>query len=272
MKKKVILITGCSSGFGYETAKLLSLHGHTVYAGVRSEKDIKVFGDAKISTFLLDVTWSQEKITNVVSKIFDKETKIDVLVNNAGFGYLGTVGSFTADEVKEQFETNFFGQFKMIKGVLPGMRKRKNGLIINISSIAGLYTSAFYGIYSSSKFALEALTLALRVEESVNGINIVSVNPSSHETKFWPNAKFPKTHEPLNKTIADKIHGKLSYFRGNPINVANVVEKIINTDNPRKNYLVGISAYAVNFVLKLTPQRVVDFVSKKVMANLNRTT
>lgn len=265
--KKVILITGCSSGFGYLTTKLLSSKGHFVYAGVRQEKDLELFNDTNVKPVLLDITWSQGKINNVVNKIFEKEGKIDVLVNNAGFGFLGTVGSFTVEEVKEQFETNFFGQLKMIKSVLPFMRKEKKGLIINISSISGLFTSAFYGVYSSSKFALEALTTALRNEEEINGIKVVSVNPSSHETKFWQNTKIPNESNPMNNQIRMTIN-KLAKFRRDPINVVKVIEKIIDTGSPKKNYLVGPEAYLLYYASRIFPDWLIEFVTSLVIKKI----
>ena len=165
MHRKVILITGCSSGFGYETAKLLSERGFVVYAGIRKEKDLSILNGTNLKTVLLDVMWTQEKIDGVVNKIIEKEGRIDVLVNNAGFGFLGLIGSFTEEEIRDQFDTNFFGQFKMIKSVLPYMRQEKDGLIVNISSTAGYSANAFYGVYSASKFALEALPQMIQIKK-----------------------------------------------------------------------------------------------------------
>ena len=267
---KVILITGCSSGFGYLTAKLLSSNGHIIYAGVRNEKDLKIFNQKNIKPILLDVTWSQDKINKVIEVIKSNESKIDVLINNAGFGFLGVTGSFSVEELKEQFETNVFGVFKTTKAVLPYMRKQKRGLVINISSIAGIQTSAFYGVYSASKFALEALATSMRAEESLYNIDFVSVNPGSHVTKFWENVKFPKELELFNKLMADKINSKLARFRADPMNVTYTIERIINTERPRKNYLVGLSAYLLSIANWLLPYGVIDFVSKKVMVNLGK--
>jgi short-subunit dehydrogenase len=269
-KKKTVLITGCSSGFGYLTSNFLASKGYVVYSGVRKEKDLNMFNSSNIYPIHLDITWDQDRIFGVVNKIVEKEGKIDILINNAGFGILGITGSFNINEIKNQFETNLFGQFKVIKSVLPYMRAQKNGLIININSIAGLYTSAFYGVYSSSKFALEALTTALRVEESVNGIKVVSVNPGSHNTNFWKNVRFPDEPEDLNKIIASEVNSKLARFRGDPMNVVRTIYKIVNSKNPRKNYLVGWSAYIIHYFYPVIPQVVVDFFSKKTMFVLQR--
>lgn len=268
LNNKVILITGCSSGFGFEMAGLLAKRGHTVYAGVRDTDDLRLVDGKNIYPVLLDVTWNQEKISELIHEIINKEGKIDVLVNNAGFGILGLVGSFNENEIKEQFETNLFGQFKMAKAVLPGMRKQRRGLIINISSVAGLHTSAFYGVYSSSKFALEAITAAMRVEESLYGIDVVSVNPGSYTTKFWENVKFPAEFEPLNNIIAAEIQSKLARFRANPMNVAYAVEKIINTPNPKKNYLVGLGANLIYYGKNFVPNRFVDWFAKLLIRKL----
>lgn len=273
---KVVLITGCSSGFGYCTAKHLSENGYKVYAGVRKEKDLEVFSELpkehRPATVLLDVIWDQQKINEVIKKIISKEGKIDVLVNNAGFGYLGAVETFGIDEVREQFETNFFGLFKMTKATLSFMRQKRSGLIINLSSISGLFTSPNYGVYSSSKFALEAMSTALRQEENLYNINVVSVNPGSFETKFWENkiiAEDPKS--PLNKfnlKVNGLIDKKKSRLLNDPFKVAKIIKKIIETQNPRKNYLVGWDAYIIYFGSRLLPQRVIDWVIKRFVKKL----
>lgn len=267
---KVVLITGCSSGFGYETAKLLAAQGYRVYASVRDPRDLSIFEGNNPKPILLDITWPQERINTVVNQVLIREGKIDVLVNNSGFGFLGTIGSFAYVEVKDQFETNFFGQFKMIKAVLPYMRKRRKGLIINISTISGLVTTAFYGVYSASKFALEALTTSLRNEESINGIMVVAINPSSHKTKFWENVKFPKEGGFINQKIREMVI-KLKHFRGDPKAVAKTILKVIRTKSPHKNYLVGFEASIIYFMSRITPQWLIDWVGKMVIHKISST-
>ncbi len=272
---KVVLITGCSTGFGFLTAKLLSESSYTVYAGVRKQKDLAVFGSqtpsSKLKTILLDVTWSKEKISIVIKNIVKEAGAIDVLVNNAGVGFLGAVESFSDQEVKDQFETNFFGTLRVTKAVLAIMHQQKSGLIINVSSVSGLVTTAYYGIYSASKFALEALTTSLRSEESLFGINVVAVNPGSFQTQFWENEKFPVSNDsPLsgfNLKIKKLIFSQY-HRRGDPIKVANAIKQIIETPNPRKNYLVGLDAHLLFIAAKILPYSIQDWIIKKVVKKL----
>jgi short-subunit dehydrogenase len=273
----VVLITGCSSGFGYLTAKLLAENGYRVWAGVRKAKDLKVFGKRvkKPQTLLLDVTWPQERLDRLSETIIRQEKRIDVLVNNAGFAWMGAVGDFTDKELRDQYETNVFGLFKMTKAVLPYLRKQREGKIINISSAAGFYTTAYHGVYSSSKFAVEALTTAMRAEESLNGVDIVSVNPGSFRTDFWRKEKYSGSvgesdHSPTGlltkrlKTILER-----SSKRGaDPLRVARQIEKVIETKNPRKNYTVGWDALAAYWGSRLFPQTLVDWLTKRIVKRL----
>lgn len=265
---KIVLITGCSTGFGNLTAKLLSSKGYCVYAGARKEKDlIDLEGIGNLNPVLLDITWSKEKVENVIDKIIKKEGCIDVVVNNAGFGYIGLVGDFLEDELRDQFETNFFGQFKIIKSVLPLMRKRGKGLIININTISGLVSTAFYGVYSASKFALDAITTSLRFEEAVRGISFVAVYPGSFNTNFWENLNWAKNSPETNEKIK-KIANKMKWHRGSPIKVVNKLAQIIEKENPKKNYLVGIDAYLIYCVFKFLPYCIIDWIGKKIVSRI----
>lgn len=257
--RRVILITGCSSGFGHFTARLLSQSGYTVYASVRKEKDLTTFSDLpqqiRPKTLLLDVTWDQIKIDAVIKQITKEEKQLDVLINNAGFGYFGTLNSTSAEELKEQFETNVFGLFKVTKSVLSQMRQQKNGLIINLSSIFGMTVSLCYGAYSASKYAVEALSQTLRLEEESHGIQVTCVNPGSFETAFRQKKKFSqaKHNDPLNhkiNTLLDKPHR-----RGDPTKVARIIKKIIKTKNPKPNYLVGLDAFGIYYLTKILPPK-----------------
>ena len=161
--KRVVLITGCSTGIGYYSALTFARNGYCVFASVRdmhsNGKEVleKIAKDEKLelSTLEIDIT-DEISIKKAVERIFNKEGRIDILVNNAGVMHLGPVELFTIDEIKQQFEINFFGTLRMIKEVVPIMRNQKSGKIINISSINGLVSAPLYGIYSSSKFALRS--------------------------------------------------------------------------------------------------------------------
>ncbi len=237
IKSKIVLITGCSSGFGYVTAKYLISQGYTVIPTVRKNSDLKLFP----KTVLLDVTWPSEKIDAVVSAVIKQYQRIDVLINNAGYGLLGPIADINEDQAKAQFETNFFGSLKMIKSVLPAMKEQKSGLIINISSVLGLFSIPEYGVYSASKYALESLSAALRLEESKNGIKVVVVNPGSFNTKFYDNAQ----------TTGEKFSSADYALTPDPL--GKLIEKIIETKRPKQNYLVGHEARAVKLLLSLPP-------------------
>ncbi len=232
---KVVLITGCSSGFGYVTAKFLAERGFVVIPSVRKKSDL-----AKLpNTVLLDVTWSQLKINRFIDSVIKKHGCIDVLINNAGYGHLGSVGDLTADDVREQLETNFVGTFKVAKSVLPYMRQMKSGLILNVSSILGLFSIPNHGIYSASKFALEGLSQALRLEEAKNGVGVVVVNPGVFATSFREKIK-----------VASKAAREIP-SGADPLLFAKLVEKIINSKDPKENYLIGKETSLVWLLLHL---------------------
>lgn len=230
--KKVILITGCSSGIGRAAAEHLSKLGHTVIPTVRKESDLKLFPNS----VLLDLSWSEDQIQKVLQKVIKKYPDINVLVNNAGFGMLGKISEISTDQLRQQFDTNLFGLHSVTRSLLPTLRQNK-GTIINISSILGLFTIPEYGIYSASKYALESYSQALRLEEKDKGVNVVVVNPGAIETSFYKNSKG-------SEFFADPKAAK-------PILLANLIEKIIHTSNPKTNYIIGKESGLVKLILPL---------------------
>jgi NAD(P)-dependent dehydrogenase (short-subunit alcohol dehydrogenase family) len=192
---KTILITGTSSGFGRDTAETLHEAGHTVYASMRdaqgrnreAAESLRKLG---INTVELDVT-DDASVEAAVEKVLAEAGKIDVLVNNAGVGSAGVTEAFTPEQAKAIFDTNVIGLLRVTRAVLPRMRARHDGLIINISSILGRVTFPFLGIYSASKFAVEALTDSLRYELSQLGVEVVAVQPSAYPTNFLPGIQTP---------------------------------------------------------------------------------
>lgn len=246
MKDKVILITGCSSGIGLVTAKYLSEKGYSVVPTVRKKSDISLLPNAK----LLDVTWEQEKINEVIKGITKEFGRIDVVINNAGLGLVGSIRESSEKDFRDLMETNLFGVYKTIIAVLPEMKKQKGGLIINISSILGLFSVPDFGLYSASKFALEGLSQSLRLEEMKNNIKVVSVNPGAFKTKFYKNA--------LGNTDGYSPEG----YGRQPIDVAKLVAKIIETKKPQMNYIVGKEKLLVKTMLAL-PKRFRESLLKK---------
>ena len=238
---KVVLITGCSSGFGYITAKYLAKRGLTVIPSVRKKSDL-----AKLpNTVLLDVTWSQLKINRFIDSVIEKYGRVDVLINNAGYGHYSPLENITDLDAKKQFETNFFGPLKVIRAVLPQMKK-KGGLIINVSSLLGLFVIPSLGIYSASKYSLEAYSAALRLELQKNNIHVTVINPGRFATSFG--------HQ-------EKPTG------ANPLIFAKLIEKIIRSSNPRDRYLVGKESIPISILLSL-PLFIREAVFKKMFSRV----
>ncbi len=201
---KKILITGCSTGFGFEAAKYLAEKGHHVYATMRNintsnaeaAKTLKDFAAAKhvkIEVIELDVT-SDESITQAMSHI----PTVHVLINNAGRGFGGAVEGFTSEECLAQLDLNVVGNIRMAKAVLPGMRAQKSGLIIQLSSIAGRLAVPGFGIYHASKWAVEALSESMRLELGPLGIDVAIVQPGPFSTNFFQGLVLAKSEEVAN--------------------------------------------------------------------------
>ncbi|MEM8601219.1 MAG: SDR family oxidoreductase [Bacteroidota bacterium] len=194
MSKK-ILITGCSSGFGLDAAKTLAQNGHHVYATMRAvvgrnaskAQELRDFAAAEsvsISVHEMDVT-SDASVQQAVREM----DGVDVLINNAGYGYGGPVESFTADEFLAQLDLNIVGTARVANAVLPGMRAQGDGLIIQVSSTAGRAAFPGFGVYNASKWGLEGLSEAMRYELAPLGIDVVLVEPGPFETSFFENMK-----------------------------------------------------------------------------------
>jgi short-subunit dehydrogenase len=192
MKMKKILITGCSTGFGYDSAIYLAEKGHQVYATMRNVKDKNLEAAAnlkklatskglKLEVVELDVT-SDASVTEAMTKI----PVVDVLINNAGRGFGGPIEAFTSAECLAQLDLNIVGNIRLVKAVLPGMRAQKSGLIIQISSVAGRFSAPGFGIYNASKFGVEGLSEAMRYELAPLGIDVAIVEPGPFSTNFFP--------------------------------------------------------------------------------------
>lgn len=174
--KKVILLTGASSGIGYQTAESLAKEGHVVYGAVRRTEKMETLKQFGVKPMYLDVT-DEESIKSVIDTIIGNEGRIDVLINNAGYGSFGAVEDVDISEAKMQFEVNLFGLARLVQLVLPHMRKQKSGRIINVSSMGGRMTSYFGGWYHATKYALEAFSDALRMEvETEKLVEVVKGN------------------------------------------------------------------------------------------------
>ena len=181
--KKVILLTGASSGIGYQTAEILAKEGHVVYGAARRTEKMETLKQFGVKPIYLDVT-DEESIKSAIDTIIVNEGCIDVLINNAGYGSYGAIEDVEINEAKMQFEVNLFGLARLVQLVLPHMRKQKSGRIINISSMGGRLTSYFGGWYHAIKYALEAFSDALRMEVADFGIDVSLIEPGGIKTEW----------------------------------------------------------------------------------------
>ncbi len=249
--KKVILISGISSGFGKQTARLLSEKGHQVYGTVR-----KVCEQEGLIHYLkMDLT-DLESIKKAVSEVLEKEGRIDVLINNAGMHSGGPIETTSVETIKLQMDTNFLGMVYMTREVLPIMRKQGGGTILNFSSIGGLMGLPFQAFYSAGKFAIEGFSEALRMEVKQLKIKIVLINPGDFHTNNTKNRKdflaSTATDDPYNeqfiKTLAviekDETEG------WDPAVLARKIVKIMECKNPRQRYIIASSEQKLAVLLK----------------------
>lgn len=250
MMSKVVLITGGSSGIGKSIGEFLTHKGFIVYGTSRSPEKHK---DSKFTILELDVK-TQNTINKTVNTIIEKEGKLDVVINNAGVGITGPIEEIPDKEIKDNFETNFFGPINVIKAVLPQMRKQNSGLIINITSIAGYMGLPYRGIYSASKGALELVTESFRMEIKDFNINMTNIAPGD----FATNIAAGRYHAPLlDKSPYKKSYGATLNLMdahvdagSDPNLMAQAVLKVINTKKPKVHYKVGEFMQKFSIVLK----------------------
>jgi len=266
MNEKVILITGASSGLGETCANYLSSKGYCVYGTFRTQPFHQP-SDSSVHMVQMNVD-DTSSVHNAINHIIKKEGHIDVVVNLAGWGISGPIETVTIDETKKLFETNFYGTLRVLQTILPEMRKQGRGRIINVSSIGGVLGLPFQGTYSATKFALEGMTEALRMEVKSFGVDVVLVEPGDFKTNFTKNRK---KHHIVNDSVYhsqqiitesvvehDETHGY------QPIKFARLIEKIINKNNPRLRYRVGSFSQKFAAALKgVAPDRFVQWMLMK---------
>ncbi|MFZ4672137.1 MAG: SDR family oxidoreductase [Flavobacterium sp.] len=256
---KVVLITGGSSGIGKAVGEFLFHKGYTVYGTSRNPEKIS---NSIFPLIALDVR-NVESIKNAVEKVVALSKSIDIVINNAGVGITGPIEETPTDEMRNNFETNFFGPIEVIKAVLPNMRKQKSGLIINITSIAGYMGLPYRGIYSASKSALEIVTEAISIEVKPFGINLVNVAPGEFATDIASHryhAPFIEgsVYETPYKNTLNKMNSHM-HTGGDPTDLAVVIYQIINDKSPKLHYKVGAFMQKFSIVLKrILPDRIYE--------------
>ena len=250
--EKVAIVTGSSSGIGYETSLSLAREGYFTYATMRDLKKAdmikKIAQDENLPLKVIELDVDNENSTeNAVRTIIDEKQRIDVLVNNAGWGIWGTVEDVSLEEFREQFETNFFSIVRMIQKVAPIMRKQGSGNIVNISSIAGRIGFPVSTAYISSKFALEGLSESLRFELGPFGVNVIIIEPGVIKTNFFDSMRTAKkadesdTYRDITMKVISGV--KMMAEMGTPPKeVADVIISSIKEEKPLPRYVVGNDA------------------------------
>ena len=272
MTEKVVLITGASSGIGRSTAEKFLNKGYTVYGAARSEDKLKYLSNyEKGSYILMDITKAEMR-KNCVQQILETEGKIDILINNAGYGSFGAVEEVPVDEVKRQFEVNLFGLSELTKLVIPEMRKNSFGKIINISSIAGKVWTPLGGWYHASKFALEGLSDCLRNELKDFGIDVVLIEPGAVKSNWAEitaenllevsgNGPYQEQAQRSAKKYKE-MYGK-DGIAVEAEKVAEVIMKAAEKKNPKTRYAVPAHAKAMLFFRWLLPDKLYDYITRK---------
>ena len=248
--EKIAIVTGSSSGIGFETALDLAREGYFTYATMRNTKkgdtikEIAKKENLNLETLELDVD-KEESVKNAINKIVKEKGRIDILVNNAGYGLFGCLEDISMEELKAQFETNFFGVVRVSQAVIPVMRKQKSGIIVNVSSVAGKIGFPVSPGYISSKFAIEGLSESMRYELSPFGINLIIIEPGVIKTNFMSSTKKSQKSDPAYKDITNKVIMGITMMSemGTPAKeVANTIIKAIKSENPLPRYVVGNDA------------------------------
>ena len=263
MEGQVVLITGASSGMGKATAELLSASGYKVYGAARRTEMMQDLKEAGIKILQMDVT-DDIAIQRGIDEIIKKEGRLDILINNAGFGLFGAIEDVPLDEAKYQMEVNVFGLARLTQLVLPYMRKQKSGKIVNITSTGGKLSSPLGGWYHASKYAVEALSDSLRMEVKQFGIDVIVIEPGAIKSEWGDIAmeslqkiSAGKAYSPL----AGKIVGmsqKLKPKNEDPEVIARLILKAISAKNPETRYHAGYLSGTILFLKRILTDKQFD--------------
>jgi NAD(P)-dependent dehydrogenase (short-subunit alcohol dehydrogenase family) len=268
---RAVLITGCSTGIGRATAEHLARTGHLVYATARRAEAIADLEAAGCRTLALDVT-DERSMSDAVERVVAEQGAVGVLVNNAGYSQSGAVETVAMKDVRRQFETNVFGLTRMCQLVLPGMRAQSFGRIVNISSMGGNFTFPGGGVYHATKYAVEAISDALRFEVKNFGVDVVVVQPGFIRTGFSETAAAEVRAEngpyaAFNAAVARSTmdvyeRGLIARLGGGPETVAKAIDRAITARSPKIRYRVTPSARLLVFQRRLITDAMWDrFVS-----------
>jgi NAD(P)-dependent dehydrogenase (short-subunit alcohol dehydrogenase family) len=268
---KNILITGCSSGIGLYSARMLKLRGHRVFATARKKEDVKMLQDEGFEAFKLDVR-KEESIDKALDSILElTDGGLDVLFNNAGYGQVGALEDISTDVLRKQFETNVFGAHSLIQKVLPIMHKQNSGRIINHSSILGLISLRFRGAYNASKYAIEGLSDTLRLELSDTNIKVITLNTGPINSKFRDNSiktlkkidiensRFEEYYQSKEKTKGENDIWTLGNFA-----MGDSITDAIESSCPDERYYITAPSRFLSFFKRILPTSCLDTILLKI--------
>lgn len=280
MEALVILITGASSGIGYEAARMLAEQGHKVYGAARRTERMESLRPVGVTPLALDVT-CDASAKEVIDHIIQKEGRIDVLVNNAGYGELGPMETTSLEDAQRQLDVNVIGLVRMTKLVLPHMRRQGRGRIVNVASIAGRITFGFAGWYNASKYAVEALSDATRMEVKPYGIDVVIIEPGGVYSN-WGRIAAEQLRKASNQTVYEAKAGRMAHvfemmYGRNPYNLmtsaakaAGYVCKAAMSRRPKTRYAFGVGNATMRFLHAVLPDRWFDAIITSLFSTFGR--
>ncbi|TDW96161.1 oxidoreductase [Dinghuibacter silviterrae] len=261
--KKVVLITGASSGMGKETAKLLLQQGYTVYGAARRVERMEDVQKLGGKVLRMDVTDDDDMVRGV-EEMLKKEGRIDVLINNAGFGSYGTVEDVPMADARYQMEVNVFGLARLCQLVIPHLRAQGSGKIVNITSIGGKVVTPFGAWYHASKFAVEALSDALRMELKPFGVDVIVIEPGGVQTEWGDIAManlVKVSGQGAYKGLVDRVLAIMPGIEAKaapPSVIAKLIARVLLVKKPRTRYHGGYMAGTVLTLRKWMPDKVID--------------
>ena len=272
--KKVILITGASSGIGKDTALSLIKEGHVVYGVARRLEMMKDIVQAGGHAIKMDIL-KEKNIDNVVNQIIKEQSRVDVLINNAGYGLWGAVETISIDEAKRQFDVNIFGLAYLTKKIIPIMRKQKSGKIINMSSMGGKVYTPFGAWYHATKYALEGWSDCLRIELKSFGIDVILIEPGVIKTEFQDVMMDSTVERSIGTPYEKKLKAlekatQEMYARGigsPPSTITKLIIKAINSHNPKRRYVGGLFAKPMLFIKKWFGDKIYE---KAIMSQIKK--
>lgn len=272
MSTRIALVTGASSGIGEATARALAAAGVVVYGAARRLDRLEALASAGIRPLVMDVT-DDDSMRAGVARIVDEAGRLDVLVNNAGYGSYGAIEDVPLEEARRQFDVNVFGAMRLTQLVLPHLRAQGSGTIVNITSMGGRIHTPLGGWYHATKYALEALSDCLRIEVAPFGIDVVVIEPGGIRTEWGGIAAQSGLATSADGPYGERVR-RAAGMLGNPNAishgsdpdvVAKVIERAVTAKRPRTRYAMGMGAKPVLFARRLLPDRAMDAIFARVI-------